>query len=74
MKSFERITIDPTVMGGGVKRAFAACASRSGRSWVSCQPVTHLPKSLKPIRILNGRTSTYAAWRLEEREIPLSTS
>lgn len=76
MKSFERITIDPTVMGG------KACI-RGLRVTVGTV-VGLLSASHSPAEILKAypyleredidQSLAYAAWRLEEREIPLSTS
>ena len=76
MKSFERITIDPTVMGG------KACI-RGLRVTVGTV-VGLLSAGHSPAEILEAypyleredidQSLAYAAWRLEEREIPLPTS
>ena len=76
MKSFERITIDPAVMGG------KACI-RGLRVTVGTV-VGLLAAGRSPSQILEAypylesedidQSLAYAAWRLEEREVHLSTS
>ena len=76
MKSFDRITIDPAIMGG------KACV-RGMRVTVGTV-VGLLAVGRSPTEILRaypylerediGQSLAYAAWRLEEREVPLSTS
>ena len=76
MKSFDRITIDPAVMGG------KACI-RGMRVTVGTV-VGLLAAGRSPAQILSAypyleqedinQSLAYAAWRLEEREIPLPTS
>ena len=76
MKSFDRITFDPAVMGG------KACI-RGMRVTVGTI-VGLLAAGRSPSEILNAypyleredidQSLAYAAWRLEEREIPLPTS
>ena len=76
MKSFDRITIDPTVIGG------KACI-RGMRVTVGTV-VGLLAAGRSPAQILSAypyleqedinQSLAYAAWRLEEREIPLPTS
>jgi len=76
MKSFERITVDPAVMGG------KACV-RGMRVTVGTV-VGLLAAGHSPAEILRAypyleqedidQSLAYAAWRLEEREVPLSTS
>lgn len=76
MKSFERITVDPAVMGG------KACV-RGLRVTVGTV-VGLLAAGHSPAEILRAypyleqedidQSLAYAAWRLEEREVPLSTS
>ena len=76
MKSFDRITIDPAVMGG------KACV-RGMRVTVGTV-VGLLAAGRSPAEILSAypyleqadidQSLAYAAWRLEEREIPLPTS
>ncbi len=75
MKSFERITVDPAVMGG------KACV-RGMRVTVGTV-VGLLAAGHSPAEILRAypyleqedidQSLAYAAWRLEEREVPLST-
>lgn len=76
MKSFDRITVDPAVMGG------KACI-RGMRVTVGTV-VGLLAAGHSPAEILRAypyleredidQSLAYAAWRLEEREVPLSTS
>lgn len=76
MKAFDRITIDPAVMGG------KACI-RGMRVTVGTV-VGLLAAGRSPAEILSAypyleqedidQSLAYAAWRLEEREIPLPTS
>ncbi len=76
MKSFDRITFDPAVMGG------KACV-RGMRVTVGTV-VGLLAAGRSPAEILQAypyleredidQSLAYAAWRLEEREVPLSTS
>ena len=76
MKSFDRITFDPAVMGG------KACI-RGMRVTVGTV-VSLLAAGRSPAEILRAypyleredidHALAYAAWRLEEREVPLSTS
>ena len=76
MKSFDRITVDPAVMGG------KACV-RGMRVTVG-MVVGLLAAGRSPAEILRvypylerediDQSLAYAAWRLEEREVPLSTS
>lgn len=76
MRSFDRITIDPAVMGG------KACI-RGMRVTVGTV-VGLLAAGRSPAQILSAypyleqedinQSLAYAAWRLEEREIPLPTS
>ena len=75
MKSFDRITFDPAVMGG------KACV-RGMRVTVGTV-VGPLAAGRSPAEILRAypylekedidQSLAYAAWRLEEREVPLST-
>ena len=75
MKSFDRITFDPAVMGG------KACI-RGMRVTVGTV-VGLLAAGRSPAEILSAypyleqedidQSLAYAAWRLEEREIPLPT-
>ena len=76
MKSFDRITFDPAVMGGkacirGMRVTVGTvvgllAAGRSPAEILSAYPY------LEPEDI--DQSLAYAAWRLEEREIPLPTS
>ena len=76
MKSLDRITFDPAVMGG------KACI-RGMRVTVGTV-VGLLAAGRSPAEILLAyphleredidQSLSYAAWRLEEREVPLSTS
>ena len=76
MKSFDRITIDPAVMGG------KACV-RGMRVTVGTV-VGLLAAGRSPAEIILAypyleredieQSLAYAAWRLEEREVPFSTS
>ena len=76
MKSLERITFDPAVMGG------KACI-RGMRVTVGTV-VGLLAAGRSPAEILDAypyleqedidQSLAYAAWRLEERELPLPTS
>ena len=76
MKSLERITVDPAVMGG------KACI-RGMRVTVG-MVVGLLAAGSSPTEILSAypyleredidQSLAYAAWRLEERELPLSAS
>ncbi len=76
MKSFDRITVAPAVMGG------KACV-RGMRVTVGTV-VGLLAAGQSPAEILRAypyleqedidQSLAYAAWRLEEREVPLSTS
>ena len=75
MRSFDRITIDPAVMGG------KACL-RGMRVTVDTV-IGLLAAGRSPEEILRAypyleredidQSLAYAAWRLEEREVPLST-
>ena len=75
MKTLDRITIDPAVMGG------KACI-RGMRVTVGTV-VGLLAEGRSPAEILGAypyleqedidQSLAYAAWRLEEREIPLAT-
>lgn len=76
MKSLDRITIDPDVMGGkacirglrvtvGMVMGLLA-AGRSRAEILEAYPY------LEPEDI--DQSLAYAAWRLEEREVPLSTA
>ena len=76
MKSFDRITINPAVMGG------KACV-RGMRVTVGTV-VGILAAGRSPAEILSAypyleqadidQSLAYAAWRLEEREVPLPAS
>ncbi len=76
MKSFERITIDPDVMGGkacirGLRVTVGTvvgllAAGRSRDEILEAYP------SLEREDV--DQSLAYAAWRLEEREVPLSAS
>ena len=76
MKSLDRITTDPAIMGG------KACV-RGMRVTVGTV-VGLLAAGRSPTEILRAypylerrdidQSLAYAAWRLEEREVPLSTS
>ena len=76
MRAFDRISIDPGVMGG------KACI-RGTRVTVGAV-VGLLAAGRSPDEILDAypylerkdidQSLAYAAWRLEEREVPLSTS
>lgn len=76
MRAFDRISIDPRVMGG------KACI-RGTRVTVGTV-VGLLAAGRSPDEILDAypyleqedidQSLAYAAWRLEEREVPLSTS
>ena len=75
MQSFDRITFDPAVMGG--------------KAWIRSMRVTVgtvvglLAAGLSSAEILEAypyleredidQSLAYAAWRLEEREVPLAT-
>ncbi len=76
MRAFDRITIDPEIMGG------KACI-RGMRVTVGTV-VGLLAAGRSPDEILDAypyleredidESLAYAAWRLEEREVPLSTA
>ena len=76
MKAFDRITIDPAVMGG------KACV-RGLRVTVGTV-VGLLAAGRSPAEILKAypyleredidQSLAYAAWRLEEREVPLTSA
>ena len=76
MRAFDRITIDPAVMGG------KACI-RGLRVTVSTV-VGLLAAGRSPTEILKAypyleredidQSLAYAAWRLEEREVPLTSA
>ena len=76
MKSFERITIDPDVMGGkacirGLRVTVGTvvgllAAGRSRDEILEAYPYLE--------REDVDQSLAYAAWRLEEREVPLSAS
>ncbi len=76
MKSLDRITVDPAVMGG------KACI-RGMRVTVGTV-VGLLAAGRSPAEILEAyphleqedidQSLAYAAWRLQEREVPLTTS
>lgn len=76
MESLERITFDPAVMGGkacirGMRVTVGTvvgllAAGRSNDEILDAYPY------LEPEDI--SQALAYAAWRLEEREVPLSTS
>ena len=75
MKSFDRITIDPAVMGGkacvrGMRVTVGTvvgllAAGRSADEILRAYPYLE--------REDIAQSLAYAAWRLEEREVPLST-
>ncbi len=76
MKTFERITFDPAVMGGKpcirgmrvtVGTIVGLLAARKSR-----EEVLRLYPYLEPQDI--DAALTYAAWRSEEMELPLSTA
>ena len=76
MKTLDRITIDPAVMGG------KACIR--GMRVTAGAVVGLLAAGRSPAEILSAypyleqedidQSLAYAAWRLEERETPLATS
>ena len=76
MKRFPRITLDPDVMGGkacirGLRVTVGTvvgllAAGRSAEEILSAYPYVE--------REDIGQSLAYAAWRLEEREVPLSRS
>ena len=76
MRSFERITVDPAVMGGkacirGLRVTVGTvvgllAAGRSRDEILEAYP------SLEREDV--DQSLAYAAWRLEEREVPLSAS
>ncbi len=76
MKSFDRITFDPAVMGGkacirGMRVTVGTvvgllAAGRSHTEILSAYPYLE--------RADIDQSLAYAAWRLEEREVPLPTS
>lgn len=76
MKSFDRITIDPAVMGGkacirGLRVTVGTvvgllAAGRSRDEILTAYPYLE--------RDDIDQSLSYAAWRLEEREVPLPTS
>ena len=76
MKSFDRITFDPAVMGGK--------ASIRGMRVTVGTVVGLLAAGRSPAEILDAypyleredidQSLAYAAWRLEEREVPLARS
>ena len=75
MKSFDRITIDPDVMGGkacvrGMRVTVGTvvgllAAGRSHAEILEAYPYLEQEDI--------DQSLAYAAWRLEEREVPLST-
>ena len=75
MKSFDRITVDPAVMGGkacvrGMRVSVGMvvgllAAGRSHAEILRAHPYLE--------REDIDQSLAYAAWRLEEREVPLST-
>lgn len=74
MATNERISTDPTIMGGkacirGTRMTVGAILSLLAEGWSEDRLLTEYPY-LKPedIRAALG----YAAWRLEEREQPLA--
>ena len=76
MESLERITVDPAVMGGracirGMRVTVGTVVGllAAGRSH---DEILHAYPYLEPEDI--SQALAYAAWRLEEREVPLSTS
>lgn len=76
MKSMDRITIDPSVMGGkacirGMRVSVGTvvgllAAGRSTSEILEAYPYLESEDI--------DQSLAYAAWRLEEREVPLSTS
>ena len=76
MKSLDRITLDPAVMGG------KACIQ--GMRVTVGTVVGLLAAGRSPAEILDAypyleredidQSLAYAAWRLQEREVPLATS
>ena len=76
MESLERITFDPAVMGGkacirGMRVTVGTVVGllAAGRSH---DEILHAYPYLEPEDI--SQALAYAAWRLEEREVPLTTS
>lgn len=76
MESLERITFDPAVMGGkacirGMRVTVGTVVGllAAGRSH---DEILHAYPYLEQEDI--SQALAYAAWRLEEREVPLSTS
>lgn len=76
MKSFDRITIDPAVMGGkacirGLRVTVGTVVGLLAAGRSRDEILTAYP-------YLEGedidQSLAYAAWRLEEREVPLPTS
>lgn len=76
MRAFDRITIDPRVMGG--KACIRGTRVTVG-TVVGLLAVGRSPDEILVAYPYLGREDidqslAYAAWRLEEREVPLSTS
>ncbi|MCY3748040.1 MAG: DUF433 domain-containing protein [Chloroflexi bacterium] len=74
-KSLDRITLDPAVMGGkacirGMRVTVGMVVGllAAGRSH---DEILHAYPYLEPEDI--SQALAYAAWRLEEREVPIST-
>ena len=76
MKSLDRITFDPAVMGGKacIRGLRVTVGAVVGLLAAGCSPA----EILKAYPYLEqediDQSLAYAAWRLEEREVPLSTS
>lgn len=76
MKTFDRITFDPTVMGGkacirGMRVTVGTVVGLLAVGHSSAEILRAYPY-LEPEDI--DQSLAYAAWRLEEREVPLFTS
>ena len=76
MKTFDRITFDPAVMGGkacirGMRVTVGTVVGLLAAGHSSAEILRAYPY-LEPEDI--DQSLAYAAWRLEEREVPLFTS
>ena len=76
MKALDRVTIDPAVMGGKacIRGLRVTVGTVVGLLAVGRSPAEILKAYPYLEREDIDQSLAYAAWRLEEREVPLSTS
>ena len=76
MRTLDRITIDPAVMGGKacIRGMRVTVGTVVGLLASGCSPADILESYPYLEQEDIEQSLAYAAWRLEEREVPLSTS